>query len=45
MLSPSAASITIGLFLTASVDNIAICGALMMGAVKSVPNAPLLVMV
>src|SRR5690606_20700392 len=39
--SPSGASITIGFLRTPSVDRIATCGWLMIGAVISVPNEPL----
>ncbi len=45
MLSPSGPSITTGRLRMASVDRIATCGGLMIGAVISVPYAPLFVMV
>ncbi|MNC87788.1 hypothetical protein D3C83_35450 [compost metagenome] len=45
MVSPPEPSTTTGRLRMASVDRIATCGGLMMGAVISVPKAPLLVIV
>ncbi len=45
MNSPCGVSTTTGRLRMASVDRIATCGTLMIGAVNSVPNAPLLVIV